>query len=242
MVVPRRAAAYDVFDTVAEDAPPLPRGPGGGSTKAGKPPRGGADAAEVAARLGIVLPRRSRVKDDVAAEVVKGREEVEQLAEGSFVRDVILPIPIMLAGLALSFVQVQNWAEKPVASAGEAVGVVLAGAIGSVALMMFGMFVLTSAFDVTFVGRFARSALRLAAIAIGPAAIQSSVAVADGGEIAGTLMGIGASLVAYALLFWGLMRLDLRDTTVCVVVTWILCTFAAYAAWRAEGMIKGTEI
>src|SRR5689334_20778619 len=64
MVVPRRAMvaeAYDVFEAAAEDAPPLPRAGQGGVAS---PARGGPDAADVAARLGIVLPRRSRVKDD----------------------------------------------------------------------------------------------------------------------------------------------------------------------------------
>ena len=39
-----------------------------------------------------------------------------------------------------------------------------------------------------------------------------------------------------------LMRLDLKDTGWCVLITWIVVTAANYAAYRAEGLIRDTWV
>ena len=52
------------------------------------------------------------------------------------------------------------------------------------------------------------------------------------------MAGVAASIAGYSLLFWGLMRLDLKDTSICVMLTWILVSMANYMAYRAEGMMK----
>jgi hypothetical protein len=52
------------------------------------------------------------------------------------------------------------------------------------------------------------------------------------------MLGTFVSLAAYALLFALLMRLDLKDTSVCVILTWIMVTAANYAAYRFEGLVR----
>jgi hypothetical protein len=38
------------------------------------------------------------------------------------------------------------------------------------------------------------------------------------------------------------MRVDAKDATICVLVTFILVTFANYMAWRFEGLMRGSDI
>jgi hypothetical protein len=109
-------------------------------------------------------------------------------------------------------------------------------------LMLLGMFLATALMEVTFVGSFKRSILRFIGIALGPCAIYGICTNGIGGDIAGSSAGVFASIIVYWLLFKLLMKLDLQDATVCTVVTWILVAFANYAAFRAEGIIRGTSI
>ena len=58
----------------------------------------------------------------------------------------------------------------------------------------------------------------------------------------GSMIGTFVSLAAYGLLFWLLMRLELKDTGWCVLITWIVVTAANYAAYRAEGLVRDTWV
>src|SRR4051812_42668045 len=116
ILVPERVAVlegvYDLFEGEAQEAPPLHRpvdaeekaGSGKprvktsarGAAAPGATPRAAAspDAAAIAERLGIALPTRKRI--DHTADVQAGRDELEQLSRGSLMRNVIIPVPIIL--------------------------------------------------------------------------------------------------------------------------------------------------
>ena len=55
-------------------------------------------------------------------------------------------------------------------------------------------------------------------------------------------LGVFAGVLAYGLLYYFLLRLDLKDTSVCVLVTWILITAINYAAYRVQGAKTGSAI
>ncbi|HEY7120587.1 MAG TPA: hypothetical protein VH475_28645 [Tepidisphaeraceae bacterium] len=264
MLVPRRAAEaediYDLFEGQAQEAPPIPRvaaavgadddDPQRGAVASAPPTRASgpsksapksARAEEIAARLGIALPTRKRL--DYAESVKAGREEMDRLAQGSFLRDIIAPIPIIVVGLILSYLQVSYWADKPARGAAEALMQTASGAALSVGLILFSMFFLTRVADVNFMGSFARCILRLVAIAIGPAAIYHICVYTLGSDTMGApFTGVLATIALYLILFLTLMRTDLKDAGICALVTWILVTLANYAAFKAEAMMMGYDI
>jgi DNA-directed RNA polymerase subunit RPC12/RpoP len=269
ILVPQRVAVlegiYDLFEGEAQDAPPLPKAvaeeePVGAGVKAGarsvgaaartKPAApaakkvasagGNPDAAAIAERLGIALPTRKRI--DHTADVKAGRDELEQLSRGTPLRNIILPIFIILGGMILSFVQVRFWDDKVATTDGAALSVMATRAVISVALMLFSMFLLTTLADVNFPGTFQNAALRLCAIAIGPSGVYAALTFLIGGDMAGPFSGAMASIALYGILFWGLMRLDLQDTSICVIVTFSVVMISNYFAFKFAGLIQGSDI
>lgn len=257
--VPERVAVlegvYDLFEGEAQEAPPLIKpaadddvpAPGRAKLAAARPGKSSAkasanpDAAAIAERLGIALPTRKRI--DHTADVQAGRDELDRLSRGSLMRNVIIPVPIILAGLILSFVQVRFWnADASSPSESAALGVMFVRAIFSVALMLFTMFLLTSLADINFLGSFQNCILRFCAIAIGPSAVYASLSYTMGGDMAAPFTGAMASIALYGILFWGLMRLDLQDTCVCVIVTFSVVMISNYFAFRFAGLIHGSDI
>jgi hypothetical protein len=253
---------YDLFEGEAQEAPPLHKAvveepqPGArtkaagprGATKGGAPAgaakaKAGAnpDAAAIAERLGIALPTRKRI--DHTADVQAGRDELARLSRGSLMRNVIVPVPIILAGLILSFVQVRHWGDGGMSpSDATALGVMFTRAVLSVILMLFTMFLLTTLADINFLGTFQNCILRFCAIAIGPSAVYASLTYTVGGDMGGPFMGAMASIALYGILFWGLMRLDLQDTSICVIVTFSVVMLANYFAFRFAGLMHGSDI
>jgi hypothetical protein len=104
------------------------------------------------------------------------------------------------------------------------------------------MFLLTTLADINFLGTFQNCILRFCAIAIGPSAVYASLTYTIGGDMAGPFMGAMASIALYGILFWGLMRLDLQDTSICVIVTFSVVMLANYFAFRFAGIIHGSDI
>jgi hypothetical protein len=207
------------------------------------------NAAAIMAAKGLPPPRgkSSLLKDLETAK--SGQEELEEMAKTNLLRDVIIPIPIIVAGLALSYLNVTQYPMpgKVAAPPGAAVGMVAVGAVASVVLVVGAIFLTTVLADVTFVGSFANSVLRLCAIAIGPSSIYGIMAAVVTGDstdasMAGTALGAFLTIFVLGLLYWGLLRLDLKDTGVCVMITFFLMMFSQYMMWRMEGIMKGSDI
>jgi len=207
------------------------------------------NAAAIMAAKGLPPPRgKSGLLKDLET-AKSGQEELEEMAKTNLLRDVIIPIPIIVAGLALSYLNVTQYPMpgKVAAPPGAAVGMVAIGAVASVVLVVGAIFLTTVLADVTFVGSFANGILRLCAVAIGPSAIYGIMAAVVGGEttdgsMAGTALGAFLTIIVLGLLYWGLLRLDLKDTGVCVMITFFLMMFSQYMMWRMEGIMKGSDI
>jgi hypothetical protein len=208
------------------------------------------NAAAIMAAKGLPPPRgKTRALKELET-AKSGQEELEEMAKTNLLRDIVIPIPIIIAGLILSYLNVTRWPMpgKPAAAThAQAISMVLIAAVVSVVLVVGAIFLTTVLADVTFVGKFHNSILRLCAIAIGPSAIyaiMSAVVGVDGNEasMAGTGLGALLTIVCYGLLYWGLMRLDFKDTAVCVMVTFFLVMFSQYMMWRMEGLARGSDI
>lgn len=254
VLVPARDAAKSGLDgdddrgeyDFAEPAAPPPRKPAttlasaaaatvglaaAAARSADAPPPSPSVATGAAAPITVDLPpQRKRLKQEP-------RVEVEDIAPPSTLRDIILPSLLIPVGIALRVIEVTVATGEPASGvAGVAAAVALNLAL-SVGLMLGGMFLAVQVMEVCFVGSLARTAYKLVAIAIAPGALYG-ILTFFGGPTYGSMIGTFASVAAFGVLFWLLMRLDVKDTGICVLVTWILITAANYAAYRAEGMLR----
>ena len=85
------------------------------------------------------------------------------------------------------------------------------------------------------------TAFKLTGIAVGVASVYGLLCYALG-DTAGAAAGTFAAVALYGLLYWLLMRLDLKDTAICVIITWILVTAANYIAYKIEGASKDSWV
>ena len=166
----------------------------------------------------------------------------EELQPPSTLRDLILPSILIPIGVVLRFFEVMSpSATLTPMEFGPAIAAVGLKLVLSVCLMLGGMFLAVSIMDVNFIGSRYRIAYRLIAIAVAPGALYG-ILTFMGGETYGGMIGTFASVAAYTLLFWLLMRLDVKDTSMCVIVTWILVTAANYIGYKAEGLLRDSWI
>ncbi len=166
---------------------------------------------------------------------------MEKLAQINPVRDFAIPILLLAIGLALSIYDVMHSSAHPAASVPQAVPLVIGRAIGSMALMLGGIFLAISCFEVSLIGTFQGSILKLCAIAVAPSALYGICCYAIG-DVGGSFVGVLAGVTAYAALFFFLMKLDWKDTAVCVLITWILVSAVNYAIYRVQGASSGAWI
>src|SRR5687768_4675768 len=108
------------------------------------------NAAAIMAAKGLPPPRgKSRLQKDLET-AKSGQEELEEMAKTNLLRDVLIPIPIIVAGLILSYLNVTQWPMpgKAAAPPGQAVGMVAVGALASVVLVVGAIFLTTLLADV----------------------------------------------------------------------------------------------
>ena len=218
----------DEYDLADEPAPPTP--PVGGSPVTAK---------EVLEHLGHAHVTRKRIEPD--AKEVAAQRMMESLAEPDPVRELVIPAVLICVGLVLSYCELMVFTKRPIGSPAEAMMTVLGKAVLSMGLSVGGIFLATTVFDVCIVGSFQRAILRICAIGIAPSALYGILCYMAG-DLNGSLVGVFASVLAYGLLYYFLLRLDLKDTSVCVLVTWILITAINYAAYRVQGAKTGSAI
>jgi hypothetical protein len=170
------------------------------------------------------------------------RKTDEEIFKPSTLRDWVVPSILIGVGILLRFVEVMApWAVQDPLPVGEAAAAVAMKLFLSVFLMMCGMMLAVNVMEICFLGPVSRTAYKLIAIGVGPGALYGIISFA-GGETYGAMIGTFVSVAVYAVLFWSLMRLDLKDTSLCVVLTWILVTAANYAAYRAQGLMQDSWV
>lgn len=235
---------YDFAEPVVKRAPavasPSVAGAAAPAVGLGAPP-GAADAplpqaASTTAATGPVIradlpPQRRGLKPEE-------RKCEHEPAPTSTIGDFVIPAILILLGIGLRFVEVlAPFATKDPMAFGPGSGAVATKVFLSVVLMLAGMWVAVQVMEVCFVGDMERTCLKLISIAVFPGAIYGILSHA-GGEPYGAMLGTFVSLAVYGLLFALLMRLDVKDTGICVIVTWIMVTGANYAAYRFEGLVR----
>jgi len=99
----------------------------------------------------------------------------------------------------------------------------------------------TAFFDVVVLGSFRNSIFRLCAIAVAPSSIYGVLVYAIG-DVGGAAAGTFASVGMYALLYFLLMRMDLKDTSVCVIITFVLVTMVNYFIYKYQSASSGSWI
>lgn len=170
------------------------------------------------------------------------RKTDEPVFKPSTMRDWIVPSIVIGVGIVLRFIEVMApWATQNPMPIGEAFTAVALKLFLSVFLMMCGMMLAVNVMEICFLGPMSRTAYKLLAIAVGPGALYGIISFA-GGETYGAMIGTFVSVAVYLVLFWALMRLELWETGICVVVTWILVTAANYAAYRAQGLMQDSWV
>jgi hypothetical protein len=213
------------FDFAPE--PPAPTGPAAAPAAE--------DPAAVMARLGR-SPAELRRSTPLCGDPDAAADD-DDAFRPSTLRDFIIPALLIAAGVALRFAEALHGTDQPAANLAAAVPGVLMRIGLSVALMLGGMFLAVQVMEVCFIGPLGRTVFKLLAIAVAPGAVYGLLSHTIG-DVAGSTAGTFASVAIYGVLFLALMRLDLKDVSICVIVTWILVTAANYAAYRAEGLIR----
>jgi hypothetical protein len=228
----------DEYDVAPAPAAPAaaPRVPSQVSTE----PQPGLSPAAAAA----VLQRLGRT----AAEVPRGKERllddtpsVEEAFKRSPVRDIILPMLLILGGIGLAFLEAMKAGPSPAPTLAAAAPLVAMKLVIGVALVLGGMFLSMVVAEVCFIGPVGYTAFKLTGIAVGVASVYGLLGYALG-DTAGAAAGTFASVALYGLLYWLLMRLDVKDTSICVIITWILVTAANYIAYKIEGARKDSWV
>lgn len=189
-------------------------------------------------RMGAMPGKTGETKERERLEAARAAEE--ERTKPNAIRDTWIPIVLILAGIWLSFYEAMQGGGKPL-SLGQAIPVVIGKLVLAVALVSGGIVLARALLDVTFVHGLGPSMLRLLAIAIGPCAVYGVFATGSS-DLAGPVLGTMMSLAIYSVLYWRLLQLDLRDTAICVLMTWIMVAGANYAAFRAQGIISGSDI
>jgi DNA-directed RNA polymerase subunit RPC12/RpoP len=185
--------------------------------------------------VGALPPQRRGLKQEE-------RKPDEEVFKPSTMRDWVVPSILIGVGIVLRFIEVMApWAVQDPMHLGDAIAAVATKLALSVFLMIAGMMLAVNALEVCFLGPLSRTAYKLIAIGIAPGALYSILSFA-GGEPYGAMIGTFASVVAYLVLFWALMRLDLKDASICVVLTWILVTAANYIAYKAQGLMSDSWV
>jgi hypothetical protein len=98
--------------------------------------------------------------------------------------------------------------------------------------------------EVVFVGPLARTVYKLLAVAIGCCAIYGvlSYSPTDAGGTDATyaaIRGTFAALAAYWIAYKFLLRLNVRDASICTLIMMILTSLANYFAYKLEGATSG---
>jgi hypothetical protein len=238
MLVPAKRAAG--ADWNAEDDPyelseePAPQ------PVAAKPANRPVSKDEVLSRLGHTYIAQKKLGPD-EAEVLAAERRMEEMLDPSPILEVWIPLVLLAAGLVLNCVDIM-WAthhppRPPI------LGFFLATmrAALSTSLIVGGLFLSTVFLDVCIVGQFSRSILRICGIAIAPSALYGILGYAIG-DVAGSATGVLVSIAVYAVLYHFLLNLDLKDTSICVLITWILITAVNYAAYKVQGAQTGSWI
>lgn len=187
----------------------------------------------------VVLNRLGRIPEPRPLgpdpEKLAADRKLQRIMEPNLLRDVAIPMMLLGAGLALSFYEVMHGSRRAPDSMAAAAPLVAVRAVAGMVLCVGGIFLATTCFDVCLLGSFKSCMLRLCAIAVAPSAVYGVMCYAIG-DVAGSAAGTFLAVALYAVLFYSLLKLDLKDTAICVIVAWILVTGVNYMMYKLQGV------
>jgi hypothetical protein len=218
---------HDEYELAAAPAEPQPARPASGVS-----------ADVVLNRLGRIPAPKPLAPDP---EKLAADQKLKKMMEPNLWRDTAVPMMLLGAGLALSFYEVMHASRRPPDSMAAAAPLVAIRAIASMVLCLGGIFLATTCFDVCLLGSFRSCMLRLCAIAVAPSAVYGVMCYAIG-DVAGSATGTLLAVSLYAVLFYFLLKLDMKDTAICVIVSWILVTGVNYMMYRLQGAQQNSWI
>lgn len=227
--VPAAAPVDDLLDLAPDPAPAA-------ATPATKTNRASVNEA-IRTRMGIIPGKTGETRERERLE--ESRRLEEERTKPNAIRDTYIPIALIAAGVCLSFYEVML--NYKIGSIGSALPFVLGKQSLSILLVTGGMFFAQTLMDVTFAHGYMQNLLRILAIAVGPCSIYGACS-GLGGDLAGPAMGTFLSLIIYSILYWKLLQLDMKDTAICVLTTWIMVAGANYAIFRAQSFMMGSSI
>lgn len=149
--------------------------------------------------------------------------QVLDVLEGAPLKDFYLPMGLVIFGALVVFAY-SMWEAN---AAGTFIGVLKY--IGfyvtwNLSITLVGIFIAAKVEDIGF-GEISQAILKLAAIVLGPAGIESLLEWIIGGQ-SGGFVGFFVSLGVYWWLFSYLFELDFRETFICVLLITLLKVFA----------------
>jgi hypothetical protein len=218
---------HDEYELAAAPAEPQPARPASGVS-----------ADVVLNRLGRIPAPKPLAPDP---EKLAADRKLQKRMEPNLWRDTAVPMMLLGAGLALSFYEAMHGSRRPPDSMAAAAPLVAIRAIASMVLCLGGILLATTCFDVCLLGSFRSCMLRLCAIAVAPSAVYGVMCYAIG-DVAGSATGTLLAVSLYAVLFYFLLKLDVKDTAICVIVAWILVTGVNYLMYRLQGAQQNSWI
>jgi hypothetical protein len=171
-------------------------------------------------------------------------DDEDALLRPSVLHDWVIPTAMIFVGVVLAWLEVTRYTTHPASEVGAIVSAIGFKLILACALILGGMYLAAMFVEVTFIGPLWGTIYKLIGVAIGCAAIYGilSYAPASAASTAASTAAIGgtfAALAAYFVSYKFVLRLNVRDASICTLITIILVSLANYFAYKLEGATSG---
>jgi hypothetical protein len=203
-----------------------------------------------ASDVGVDAAPAPRATTDLSKSVMAGipyrkglRPEpvVAPSAVPSQIRDVILPIALIVAGLIAAAVDAMQSTGAPDTTLGGVIGPLILNIFLGLSLAVLAVLGGSMAAGIAFEGPMWQNILKLCAVALLPLPIGSMAGRAVGG-INGDIVSALISIGIYFAAFWAVFKMAWSDRTVCVLLIWIIRSGVAYAMFKLTGAMHGYSI
>jgi hypothetical protein len=159
----------------------------------------------------------------------------------SQIRDVVLPIGLIAAGLIAAAVDAVHSTGNPGATLASVAGPLILNIAVGLGLAVTAVLGGSALAGIAFDGPMWQNVLKLCAVALLPLPMGSMAGRAVGG-INGDIVSSLVSVGLYFAVFWAVFKMAWSDRTVCVLLIWIIRAGVAYAMFKLAGLQHGYSI
>jgi hypothetical protein len=208
------------------------------------------DVPSFATDLDVAPAPAPRVTHDLSKSVMAGIPHRKGLqpeprampsAIPSQVRDVILPIALIAAGLFAAATDAMQATGSPGTTLGNVIGPLILNIVVGLGLAVVAVLGGSMAAGIAFEGPIWQNILKLCAVALLPLPIGSMAGRAVGGTN-GDIVSALLSISLYFAVFWAVFKMAWSDRAVCVLLIWIIRSAVAYGMFKLSGAIHGYSI